>query len=82
MYVYHLTFLPLVALGMEVDEAHMATVFHVTVLLAHVFRQAAFVCRTPFVVRAFMNFYSLVTLASYAVGMQPDVKMIVVEVVE
>ena len=78
MYVYHLTFLPLVALGTR----NMATVFHVTVLPAHVFRQAAFVCRTPFVVRAFMNFYSLVTLASYAVGMQPDVKMIVVEVAE
>ena len=40
-------------------------------------------CRTPFVVRAFMNFYSLVTLVSYAVGMQqPDVKIIVVEMVE
>ena len=28
------------------------------------------------------EFYSLVTLASYAVGVQPDVMMIVVEVVE
>ena len=59
----------------------MATVFHVTVLFARV-STGAFCVLETFCSEGTYEFYSLVTLASYAVGVQPDVKMTVVEVVE